>query len=79
MDLFCMTAYLDKFNEVHLIRVSTKKGYGLVVFWTKTRAPDIIPIPVLKNSVICTHSHGLNTEMSREEQILKAHYWCSLS
>ena len=37
--------------------VKTETGYGLRVFWTKTRqqstAPDIIPLPVLKGDILC--------------------------
>ena len=37
--------------------VATSQGLGLTVFWTKTRqrsrAPDVIPIPKLKDSIVC--------------------------
>ena len=43
--------------------VTMKSGLGLVVFWTKTRqtarAPDIIPIPVLKGSPLCPNASWL--------------------
>ena len=51
----------DNFDRLkHTTRrdiISTKSGLGLVVFWTKTRqtarSPDIIPIPNLKDTIIC--------------------------
>ena len=44
--------------------ISTKSGLGLVVFWTKTqqtaRSPDIIPIPTLRDMIICPTKSWLN-------------------
>ena len=37
--------------------IATSQGLGLTVFWTKTRqksrAPDVIPIPRLRDSIVC--------------------------